>query len=74
MGATTMNVRVSGHSPPRPTFSASRLCENPRTIPTFARAAPAYPPINACDELLGSPFHQVIKSQAMAPAKPAMMT
>ena len=42
--------------------------------PAFATAAPAYPPNNACDELVGKPKYQVSKSHAMAPVNPAKMT
>ena len=41
---------------------------------TCAMAAPAYPPSSACDELVGSPNHQVIRSQVMAPTNPARIT
>src|SRR5882724_486848 len=39
--------------------------------PAFATAAPANPPINACDELVGNPQYHVIRSQTMAPTSPA---
>src|SRR5213595_3042545 len=39
--------------------------------PAFATAAPAKPPINACDELVGNPQYHVIRSQTMAPTSPA---
>src|SRR6478672_7158135 len=42
--------------------------------PAFATAAPAYPPINACDELVGRPRNQVIKSQMIAPIRPPKIT
>src|SRR5438445_11273809 len=35
--------------------------------PAFATAAPAYPPTSACDELVGSPKYQVMRSQMIAP-------
>src|SRR5881397_2121054 len=39
--------------------------------PALATAAPANPPINACDELVGNPQYHVIRSQTMAPTSPA---
>src|SRR3954469_4376582 len=42
--------------------------------PALATAAPAYPPINACDELVGRPKYQVIRSHTIAPTNPAKMT
>src|SRR3954465_8152422 len=42
--------------------------------PAFATAAPAYPPITACDELEGIPKYQVITFQAIAPSNPPRMT
>jgi hypothetical protein len=33
----------------------------------LAITAPTMPPINACDELEGMPYHQVITFQTMAP-------
>ncbi len=44
------------------------------TIPTLAIAAPAYPPMSACEELVGRPRYQVIRSQMIAPARPAKIT
>ena len=48
---------------------ASRYC-----APLFAIAAPARPPISACDELEGMPHHHVIRSQAIAPTSAANTT
>ena len=42
--------------------------------PTLAIAAPAKPPIRACEELVGRPKYQVMMSQAMAPIRPARIT
>src|SRR5262245_25054326 len=42
--------------------------------PAFATALPAYPPINACEELVGKPRYQVMMFQAIAPNSPAKMT
>src|SRR5689334_19685866 len=42
--------------------------------PAFATAAPAYPPMSACDELVGSPKIQVIRSQIIAPVRPPNTT
>ena len=35
--------------------------------PAAAIAAPTTPPISACDELDGSPYHHVTRFQAIAP-------
>src|SRR5687768_15703400 len=37
--------------------------------PAFAMTAPQMPPISACEELLGMPYHQVITFQVMAPTR-----
>ena len=42
--------------------------------PALAIAAPAYPPTRACDELVGRPTHQVIRSQRIAPTRPPKIT
>src|SRR5262249_12403173 len=42
--------------------------------PAFATAAPAYPPTSACDELVGRPKYQVMRSQMIAPARPPKIT
>src|SRR5919109_1353988 len=42
--------------------------------PALATPAPAKPPMRACDEEVGSPSHQVVKFQAMAPTSPAKTT
>src|SRR5439155_10937436 len=42
--------------------------------PAFATAAPAYPPTRACDELVGSPKYQVMRSQMIAPDRPPKIT
>src|SRR5437867_513623 len=39
--------------------------------PALATAAPAKPPMSACDELVGNPQYQVIRSHTMAPQSPA---
>src|SRR5438477_7212400 len=39
-----------------------------------ATAAPAYPPISACEELVGRPKYQVMTSQTIAPTRPAKIT
>ena len=49
---------------------ATRMALNP----DFASAAPAYPPISACDDELGRPSHQVRRFQTMAPIRPAKMS
>ena len=40
-------------------------------VPSAASAAPTTPPISACDELDGRPYHQVIRFHAIAPIRPA---
>src|SRR5882724_10491777 len=46
-----------------------------RTLtPPFTIAAPARPPIRACEEETGSPSHHVIRFQAMAPRRPPRIT
>src|SRR4051795_5656746 len=42
--------------------------------PEATNAAPATPPMSACDELEGSPAHQVARFQAIAPMSPANTT
>src|SRR4051812_28689210 len=37
--------------------------------PALAITAPTMPPINACDELLGMPYHQVTRFQVVAPTR-----
>ncbi len=39
------------------------------TVPALATAAPASPPISACDEDEGMPYHQVIRFQLIAPTR-----
>ena len=59
------------------TINKSVLVQPDRTMacqPAFAKAAPAYPPISACDELTGIPKYQVNRFQKMAPNNPARMT
>ena len=36
-------------------------------VPALAITAPTMPPISACDELDGMPYHQVTTFQAIAP-------
>src|SRR5688500_1834076 len=43
-------------------------------VPAFDIAAPAYPPMSACDELLGMPKYQVIRFQMIAPSRPPRIT
>lgn len=62
-GASTMKIRVLVH--PDTIIAA---------IPALATAAPAYPPMSACDELVGSPKYQVMRSHVIAPIRPAKMT
>src|SRR5690242_3003879 len=42
--------------------------------PAFTTAAPAKPPISACDDEVGSPQYHVIRSHTMAPTRPAKIT
>src|SRR3954454_15209688 len=49
--------------------SDSRTCH-----PALATAAPAIPPTNACDELVGSPRKKVMRFQPIAPTSPANTT
>src|SRR5437762_14225894 len=43
-------------------------------IPARATAAPAYPPISACEELVGNPKYHVIRSHTIAPMRPPKIT
>ena len=45
-----------------------------RRRPAATNAAPATPPMSACEELDGSPAHQVARFQAIAPMSPANTT
>src|SRR5947207_8352998 len=42
--------------------------------PALATAAPAYPPISACEELVGNPKYHVIRSHTIAPTRPPKIT
>src|SRR2546429_3964772 len=44
------------------------------TPPAAATAAPALPPISACDDEVGRPRYHVIRSHAMAPIRPQNTT
>src|SRR5919204_89359 len=46
-------------------------CQSTPFEPDWTSAAPTRPPISACDELDGSPNHQVRRFQAIAPASAA---
>src|SRR5689334_20083137 len=70
-GAITINASVLGHCP---TTSPSKALAVPKRCAAFAMAAPAYPPISACDELVGNPNHQVMTSQTIPPITPARST
>src|ERR1039458_4748710 len=70
-GAQKINSTVNGHCP---MISPSIACWNPLVQAACAIAAPAYPPISACDELVGSPHHHVIRSHAIAPRRAARIT
>ncbi|PYO89592.1 MAG: hypothetical protein DMD58_09005 [Gemmatimonadetes bacterium] len=62
-GATTMKMSVLVQP-------LAMIAENP----AFATAAPAYPPISACDEEVGRPSHHVTRSQTIAPVRPPSTT
>ena len=62
-GATTMNTSV---------LTQPWAMIAPK--PALATAAPAYPPTNACEEDVGSPSHQVARSQMIAPSSPPRIT
>src|SRR5215216_1291627 len=51
-----------------------RLSASSTPKPALAMPAPAKPPIRACDEEVGSPSHQVVRFQTMAPTSPAKTT
>src|SRR5204863_4908609 len=42
--------------------------------PALITAAPAKPPMRACDDDVGRPQYHVIRAQKMAPARPARIT
>src|SRR5215218_8301236 len=71
--AATVNARIGATSPGTSTFS---IKPSPRIAdgPSATNAAPTTPPISACDELDGSPSHQVARFQAIAPMSPANTT
>ena len=74
---------ISAHPTAMPMSGESTMKESvlthamPGTIarmPTRATAAPAYPPISACEEEDGMPKYQVIRFQAIAPRRPPSTT
>ena len=44
------------------------------SVKALAMAAPAYPPIKACEDEVGSPHHHVSRSQMIAPKSPVSTT
>src|SRR2546425_4963795 len=62
-GDRTMNSRIL----PRPWGRRTERRE-------WVTAAPARPPMRACDDDTGSPSHQVSRFHAMAPTRPPRMT
>jgi hypothetical protein len=62
-GASTMNT---------PILISPLATSEPK--PALTSAAPAKPPISACDEEVGSPQYHVIRSHVMAPTSPARIT
>jgi len=70
-GATTMNTSVFVQPCGMMTLG---MAATPDRRAARAIAAPAYAPIRACDDEVGSPHHQVSKSQTIAPNNPASTT
>ena len=70
-GATTMKMRVLVQPAAMMTWGAER---QPCRMAARAMAAPAYPPMRACEDEVGSPHNQVRRSQTMAPTSPASTT
>src|SRR3954451_25017071 len=64
IGATTAGTRTL------PTRPSAKIASRPAE----ATAEPTTPPINACEELEGSPKYQVIKFHEIAPIRPAKTT
>src|ERR1035437_11071362 len=64
MGETTIAVSVWIHFEP----------QSSPPNPAFPTAAPAKPPISACDELDGMPQYHVMRFQVIAPSSPARIT
>ncbi len=62
-GDTTMKMTVF-----------SKLAELTTLQPALAMPAPTTPPISAWDDEVGSPSHQVVRFQAMAPTRPPNTT
>src|SRR3954452_16312167 len=71
--AATTNASTGASAAGTSTFSTmpSPLMTD---APSAANAAPISPPIRACDELDGSPAHQVARFHAIAPTRPANTT
>src|SRR5665213_606579 len=65
-GERTMKTSVLLH--------AVQSVHSTAAMPPFAIAAPAMPPMSACDELVGSASHHVSRLHAIAPRSPAQMT
>jgi hypothetical protein len=55
-------------------LQAVQLSQRTAAMPPLATAAPAYPPIRACEELVGSASHQVSRLHRIAPISPAKIT
>ncbi len=70
-GATTMKIRVLVQPLAIITPGALR---HPCRMLARAKAAPAYPPINACEDDVGNPSSHVSTSHTIAPSKPAKTT
>ena len=62
-GDTTMKITVF-----------SKLGAFTTLQPALAMPAPMKPPIRACEDEVGSPSHQVVRFQAMAPTRPPNTT
>ena len=50
------------------------LAQPSTPVPPLLMPAPMRPPMSACDELDGMPYHQVMRFQAIAPTSAAMIT
>src|SRR5712692_9031544 len=70
-GATTMKIRVLYQPEAMITENDER---HPLCTAACIMAAPAYPPMRACEEEVGKPHHQVSTSHTIAPKRPARTT
>src|SRR5262249_35866009 len=79
----TFMVSTISANPTASPMSGAKIMNTPILIrpgatsdpkPAFTTAAPAKPPISACDDDVGRPQYHVMTSHTMAPASPARMT